>query len=223
MEMTEDLVLKLDRRDAKGTRAARRLRREGRIPVVLYGHGQESLTLAASAHDLAAAVATGHKVFDLEVDGKREKGLLKDLQYEPLGIEILHADFTRVAADERVTISVPLRLVGTPVGVTQEEGVLHQTVHELEIECLALEIPEEIKVQVSELALNDSIAVKDLELPHGVTTELDPETAVCTVSPPALEEEEEAPAEGEVEIAAEPEVIGRKPEEEAEEEGGETE
>ena len=147
--------------------------------------------------------------------GKVEKALIRDLQWDPLGHDILHVDFARVAADERITVDVRLELKGTAPGVTAG-GNLDQPLHNLEVECLAIAIPESIRVNVSELQIDSVLKVRDLVLPPGVTTKIDPDTVVVIVHPPIVEEEA-APAAAEAE-QAEPEVIGRKVAEEAEEE-----
>jgi large subunit ribosomal protein L25 len=155
-------------------------------------------------------------VVDLNQEGKVEKALIRDLQWDHMGHDILHVDFARVAADERITVDVRLELKGTAPGVTAG-GVLDQPLHNLEVECLAIAIPESIRVNVGELQIDQSIKVRDLVLPAGVTTNIDPEAVVVIVHPPRLEEEAApaAPTEGE---QAEPEVIGRPKLEEGAEE-----
>jgi large subunit ribosomal protein L25 len=133
---------------------------------------------------------------------------VKEVQYDHLGIEVLHVDFARVSADERVEVTVPLELKGTPAGEA-DGGVLQQIVAELEIECLVTDIPHEIVHNVSEMKLDDVLHIKELKLPPGVKALQDEDLVVAQVK--TIEEEVAAPA-GE-EGAAEPEVIGRKPEE----------
>jgi large subunit ribosomal protein L25 len=149
----------------------------------------------------------GTHLFDLSLDGKNEKVLVKEVQYDHLGMEVLHVDFARVSLDERVEVTVPLELKGEPKGEA-DGGVLQQIVAELELECLVTEIPDAIRHNVAEMALGDVLHIKDLQLPPGAKALQDEDLIVATVKEIA----EEAPAEV-AEGAAEPEVIGRKPEE----------
>ena len=208
-------MLKLTRREKLGTRAARRLRAQGMVPAIVYGHGQPNVPVSVSRHDIELAVQHGERLVKAEVDGQEENFLIKDVQYDYLGHHIVHVDLTRVRLHERVHVTVPIVLRGTPVGVDAEDGVLTQHLDEVECECLATEIPEELRVPVTELHVDDVLRVSDLELPQGVRVLADPETVVASVT--VVAEEEEVPA-GEAEAAAEPEVIGEKKEEETEEE-----
>jgi large subunit ribosomal protein L25 len=214
--MAEAVTLSLKPRASRGKHESRRMRRQGIVPGVLYGHGEETVAVALSADDLTKAVRHGVRVVDLDQAGKVEKALIRDLQWDPLGMDILHVDFARVAADERITVDVRLELKGTAPGVTAG-GNLDQPLHNLEVECLAIAIPESIRVNISELQIDGVIKVRDLVLPAGVTTKVDPDAIVVAVHPPMVEEAAAAPAGTEAE-QAEPEVIGRKVAEEAEEE-----
>ena len=204
-------VIKLTKREKLGTRAARRLREKNLIPGIIYGHGQENIPVSMPAHDIALAIQHGEHLIEAELDGKRENFLIKDVQYDYLGHEIIHVDLTRVSLHERVQVTVPIVLRGTPVGVESEGGVLSQHLTELEIQCLVTNIPDELRVSVADMHVNDVLRVADLKLPEGVTTTEDPETVIASIS--VVEEEVEAPAEAE---AAEPEVISEKPREEQE-------
>ena len=204
-------VIKLTKREKLGTRASRRLREKNLIPGIIYGHGQENIPVSMPAHDIALAIQHGEHLIEAELDGKRENFLIKDVQYDYLGHEIIHVDLTRVSLHERVQVTVPIVLRGTPVGVESEGGVLSQHLTELEIQCLVTNIPDELRVSVADMHVNDVLRVADLKLPEGVTTTEDPETVVASIS--VVEEEVEAPAEAE---AAEPEVISEKPREEQE-------
>jgi large subunit ribosomal protein L25 len=151
----------------------------------------------------------------LAVDGKNENVLIKDVQYDHLGIEVLHVDFARVDLNERVEVTVPLVLKGEPKG-TEEGGVLQQIVADLEIECLVTQIPDEIRYNVSEMGLDSVLHIKDLQLPEGVKALQEPDLIVATVKE-IVEEAAEAAEAGE----AEPEVIGKKAEEGEAAEGAE--
>jgi len=215
-------VMKLIKREKLGTRASRRLREKNLIPGIIYGHGQENIPVSLPAHDIALAIQHGEHLIEAELDGKKENFLIKDVQYDYLGHEIIHVDLTRVSLHERVQVTVPIVLRGTPVGVESEGGVLSQHLTELEVQCLVTNIPDELRVSVADMHVNDVLRVADLELPEGVTTTEDPETVIASIS--VVEEEVEAPAPAEAE-AAEPEIISEKPKEEQEDqqEQGKTE
>lgn len=209
-------VLKAAKRDDLGTRRVRRLRKVGKIPAIIYGHKKDPLAVTLEEHDVELAIQHGQRVLEIDLDGRKENVLLKDVQYDTFGQHVLHVDLARVNLDERVQVTVPIVLRGTPAGA-KEDGVLRQIASELNIECLVTSIPDDIRVSVTELNVGDSLLVKDLPLQEGATALDDPESMVCTVTVIAEEVEEAAE---EVEGAAEPEVIGEKPEEgEGEEEG----
>jgi large subunit ribosomal protein L25 len=212
--MADVVVLKATGRSGRGTHKARRQRRQGTVPAVLYGHGEATLSLSLVSDDLHKAIRRGARVVDLEQQGKVEKVLIRDVQWDPLGHDILHVDFARVSADERIVIEVRLELRGTSPGVTAG-GVLDQPLHNLEVECLAISVPESIRVNIGELQIGDVIHVRDLLLPEGVVAKADPDAVVVHVIAPVVEAEAPAaPVEGE---QAEPEVIGRQKAEGSEE------
>jgi large subunit ribosomal protein L25 len=195
-------------REGLGSRKVKRLRDQGLIPGVVYGHKEAVVPVTLPKKELTTHIDRGAHVFDLSLDGKSEKVLVKDVQYDHLGLEILHIDFARVSLDERVEVTVPLELKGEPKGAA-EGGVLQQIVNELEIECLVTEIPDNITHNVSDLGIDDVVHIKDLKLPTGAKALQDEDLIVAMVK--VISEEETAPAaEGE---SAEPEVIGRKAEE----------
>jgi large subunit ribosomal protein L25 len=212
--MADLTTLSAAKRDGRGSRAARRLRREGQIPGVMYGHKQDAVPLSVADDDLRALIRHGVRVVDLKIDGQTEKCLIKEIQWDALGKDILHVDFNRVSADERIRVTVPIVLRGTAPGVNAG-GVLEQPLHALEIECLAISVPENIRVPIGELQLEQAIHIKDVKLPPGVTAVGDPDLVVVQVVKPV--EELAAPTEP-TEGPAEPEVIGRKAAE-GEEEG----
>jgi len=211
--MADSVVLETKPRSERGTRHARRLRKNGVIPAVVYGHKEETLSIALAAEDLEKAIRRGVRVVDLKTDGNLQKALISEIQWDFLGKEILHVDLTRVAADERITVSVKLEIKGIAPGVTAG-GVLDQPLHELSVECLAISIPESIRVNVSQLLMDGAIHVRDLALPPGVKAMDDPDAIVVHVV--AKQTEEEAPVEPAAETA-EPEVITKKAETEEEE------
>lgn len=209
--MAEQVILEATERTTLGTRISRKLRKVGKVPAVIYGHGEAVRAVAMDLHDLTTALQHGARMMTLNVGEKPEQVLIKDVQYDYLGSTIIHADFTRVSMDEKVTVTVALRFRGTPKGVEADGGVLTTPVPEIEIECLPGNIPSDIEVKVLELCVGDNLTVADLLLPEGVVAVTDASAIVATVS--LISEEEEAPAE-EGEEDAEPEVIGAKDKEE---------
>ncbi|MFO0945897.1 MAG: 50S ribosomal protein L25 [Planctomycetota bacterium] len=212
--MAQSVVIPVTVRKEKGTRAAKRLRAEGRVPAVIYGHKEEVVQLAVPELDLRNLLRHGaHGLLELNFDGKVESAVIKELQWDVLGLEILHVDFARVSKDERVTIEIPIVLKGSAPGVA-EGGVLDQPLHSIEIECPANNIQENVVVSINHLHLGESVFVKDLKFLEGVTTSVDPDQIVIHVVKAAAEEE----AEEEAGEQAEPELIRReKSEEESEE------
>jgi len=201
------IQLSVKQRAERGSRAAKRLRDAGAIPGVIYGHGEDVLPVTLPRREVSIHLNKGAHVFELQVDGKQERVLVKDVQYDHLGSEVIHVDFARVSFDERVTVTVPLELKGEPKGA-EEGGVLTQVIANLEVECLVLEIPDAIRHNVSEMGLDDVLHIKDLKLPAGVKAVQDGDLIVATVK----EVLEAAPAAEAVEAegGAEPEIIGRK-------------
>lgn len=204
-------LMKATTRTDRGTRKSRRLRKEGLAPGVIYGHGKETVSIAVSHHDIHVALLHGERVLEIDLDGTKENVMIKDVQWDTFGKRILHVDLTRVDLDERVTVTVPIVLRGTPVGVDRENGVLQQMVPEAVIVCTVRSIPDDLRASVVDLHVGDALLLKDFKLPEGATLEGDPEMMVCNVT--VVAEEEEAPAE-EGEESAQPEVIGEKKEEE---------
>jgi len=203
----QSIQLTAQPREGLGSRKTKRLRDQGLIPGVVYGHKEAVVPVTLPKKELTTHIDRGAHVFDLSIDGKAEKVLVKDVQYDHLGLEILHIDFARVSLDERVEVTVPLELKGTPKGEA-EGGVLQQIVAELEIECLVTDIPDRVTHNVSEMGIDDALHVKDLALPPGAKAMQDADLIVAMVKVIAEDEAAPAPDAG----AAEPEIIGRKPE-----------
>ena len=198
-------------RNELGSRANRRLRNSGQLPGVIYGHKEAIVPVTLPKKEVVNHLERGTHLFDLAMDGKSEKVLVKDVQYDHLGLEIIHVDFARVSLDERVKVTVPLELKGTPKGEA-EGGVLQQIVNELELRCKVTDIPDVIRHDVSEMALHDVVHISDLKLPANVKALQDADLVVAKVE--EVEEEAAAPAAEAAE--GEPEVIGKKAEEGAE-------
>ncbi len=212
--MADAVQLVTQPREATGSQAARRLRRQGLVPAVVYGHGEGTVAISLPAEETQDAIRHGAHVLDLKTGNDVQKALIKEVQWDHLGKEILHVDFARIAADERIRVTVPLEVRGIAPGVTAH-GILDQPLHGLEVECLATAIPGSIRVNIGELQIGQAIHVRDLNLPPDVTPLDDPDAIVIHVLAPAAEPEAAAAPVAE---AAEPEVIGRKAEEGAEEE-----
>jgi large subunit ribosomal protein L25 len=212
--MAESVVLVTQPREGRGTQKARQLRRHGLVPGVVYGHKQAAVSIALPVEELDNAIRHGARVVDLRADKDLQKALIKEVQWDYLGKEILHVDFARVAADERVRVVVPLEVRGIAPGVAAG-GMLDQPMHTLEVECLVSSVPDSIRVNVTELQVGQAIHVRDLVFPEGVKPLADPDAIVIQVTAPQAEPE--APAVPGAE-QAEPEVIGR-PKEDEEEEG----
>jgi large subunit ribosomal protein L25 len=190
-----------------GSRANKRLRDQGLLPGVVYGHKEAVVPVTLPKKEVVNHLEHGTHLFDLNIDGKSEKVLVKEVQYDHLGLEVIHVDFARVSLDEKVEVTVPLELKGTPKGESQG-AKLQQIVADLEIECLVTEIPDAIRHNVSDMEKDTVLHVSDLKLPQGVRVLLNPEVILATVR----EIIEHAAAEAPV---AEPEIIGKKKEDEA--------
>lgn len=225
--MTKTVRLKAEKRDEKGKGVARKLRREGLVPAVMYGHGFEPENLRVDAHELSlllGRISAGSTLIDLEVDGDpAEKVLIRDVQKHPWKPSILHIDFFRINVDEEIKVAVPLHLTGEAEGVKNEGGILQQHRYEINISCLPAAIPDAFQLDVTELAIGDSLHLADVDV--GDVTVLDEEdTIVCAVIPPTIlkleEEVEEELEEGE---ELEPELVGEAEAAEGTEEATEAE
>jgi len=216
--VAEQLTIKAEKREALGTSVARRLRADGKVPAVVYGHGKEATPLTLDAHEAGMHVHhTG--LLKLNISGRKTPvtAVINDIQYDVLRGAVQHIDFQEVRASEKVTAMIPVHHHGEAVG-EQTGGNLNQVIYELEIECPANKLPEEIQVDVSGLDIDDVLCVKDLPLPEEAEPQVDPEEIVFSVQVPQyVEEEEEAEEVTEEEEGVEPEVIGKGKEEEEEE------
>jgi len=210
-------VVHAERRTERGSKAARRLRRAARLPAVLYGHKEEAVALTLPSAQFEALLRAGARMVDLDLDGAAQKVLIKDIQFDALGEDVLHVDFIRVAMDEAVEVTVPIEIHGTAAGV-KAGGVLDVLLHGVLVTCLPEAIPESIRVRVDDLEIGRTLHLREVALPVGVAAVGDPETPVVAVHPPAVAVEE-VPAEEEVPAA--PEVIGKEKVEEAPEAPGE--
>jgi large subunit ribosomal protein L25 len=213
--MAEAVTLKTEPRKGKGTRDAVRQRKTGRIPAIVYGHKETPASVTVSRDELATALRQHARTVQLQVDGKSETALIQQVQHDHLGSTILHVDFRRVSADERVRTMVEIELRGNAPGATGG-GVLDQPLHKIHIECPAMAIPESIRVKIDSLLLGQAIHVKELELPPGVKALDDPDLVVVQVKTQQVVVVE--PVAGAEPGVNEPEVITKKKEKPEEEE-----
>ena len=214
------------RRESLGKGGARKARREGRIPGVLYGHGEAPIPVSVGARDLQIALRHhrgSNPIVNLAVGGSEYTALIRDAQYDPVTHDVLHLDFQHISLTETIEVRVPVRLTGLAVGVKDSGGILETILRDLEVRCLPTAIPTSIEVDVSALAIGDSVHVRDLRIPD-VTILTDADATVATVVPPTVMEEKPAEVVVGEPAAAEPEVIAKgKKEEEAGAEGEEKE
>ena len=208
--MADIVVLETNKREGHGSKRAARLRKEGKVPAVLYGHKEATESVSVGKDALLHAIFHKARVVDLKSAAGTQKALIAELQWDHLGKEVLHADFQRVDVNERITVTVPIELRGIAPGVTGG-GALEQPLHTLHVECLAIAVPESVRVNIGELQIGSAIHVSDLHLPEGVTAIDAPDAVVVQVKAPQVEGEAAPGAE-----EAEPEVIGRKATEEEE-------
>jgi len=204
-------------RTETGKGAARKIRRNGLIPGVVYGRGNEPRSIKVDPQDIEKLLHS-NAIFDLTFvgeDGEESTVIIKDYQKDVIKQDLLHVDFQFISMDEKITVSVPMHLEGEAVGV-RDGGVLQQLLREIEIDTLPAEIPEEITIDISELDVGESLSVADLELPEGIDLITDSDEVIVTVVTPTelVEEDEETEEEEEF---LEPEVIGEEDEEEGEE------
>jgi large subunit ribosomal protein L25 len=199
--MPDDVVLTAEPRTDRGSGAAGRLRRAGRLPAVVYGLGTESAAVTVATHDLDLILAHGvNTLITLRLDGDDLLALARQVQRHPVRGDLVHVDFVRVRRDVAISAEVAIHLEGEAEG-TKSGGVVDQQLFSLHIEAKPQDIPAELTLDISALEIGDHLRVSDLTLPAGVTTEVDPEALVVTVAAPRVavaEEEEGEEAEGEV-------------------------
>ncbi len=208
--MEKSLVLKAQIREHAGTKLAKKLRKQSRIPAVIYGHKKGSVAVSLDKHNLVEGLLRGTRVLDIDIDGKVETVMFKDLQYDHLGRDIIHIDLMRVNVTEKVKVSVQIALKGIAEG-TKESGIIEEHASKLEVECQVNAIPETLVVNIKEVKIGDNIYASDVALPDGVVLVSDPSTLVLTCS---LVIAAKSTEELEEEVPLTPEVIGEEKEEE---------
>ena len=222
MAERKEIIIRATAREGRGKNDSRRARRNGQVPVTIYGGATEAVAALAPLSELAAILRsdTGRNtIFTVDIDGvEATEVMFADRQIDPVRSRLVHADFKRLVKGEKIEATVPLRLIGEPFGVREEAGMLEQLVREVEIRCQPRDIPEHIDVDVTNLKVHDVLHVSDIPVAEGIEILEEPDTAIATVGVVKEEPTAAAPLEGEV--PAEPEVIG-KGKKEDEGEGGE--
>jgi large subunit ribosomal protein L25 len=212
--MAKTKLLKAEIREHIGTNAVQKVRKEGRIPAIVYGHKKTPVAISLDAHNFVEVLHHGQRLLDVQIDKKKEKIIVKDLQYDYLSKNIIHADLMRVDITEAIKVNVPIELKSAAAAKgTHEGGIIEEHADQLEIECKANDIPESIVVSVKDIGVGDSLHASDITLPEGVKLISPLETLLVTCHLVAAAKTTEQVEE---EIPTAPEVIteAKKPEEE---------
>jgi len=208
--------LNITKRTETRSKGARFLRQRGQVPGVFYYAGEENINIIVDKNDLYHALHSGQRIFQIDIGGKEQYSMIKAMQYHPVTDEILHLDLMRVRRSEKITISVPLVLLGEPIGVN-EGGVLSQPTTQIEISCFPTDVPEKIEVNVEHLEMNTAISIADVTIDNKdieIVSAMD--LNVASVQPPAAEEEPVVEEEEEFAEGEEPIEEGETPSEEGE-------
>lgn len=215
--MAEQVKLSATSRREKGKGVAKKMRREGRLPAIVYGHKTTPIDLTIDTKQLLNFIAEGkgeHRLFVLSIEGNGKPAektvMIKELQIDPVKRTFLHVDFFEVSMDEEITLSIPIRLVGESPGVKMG-GVLQQVRREIEIKCLPSRIPDSLEIDVAALNIGDSVHLSDVPLPAGIKVLEDADVTIATVLAPTVEKEA-APEKAEGEVAEEAAASAEKAE-----------
>jgi large subunit ribosomal protein L25 len=211
-------VLETEPRTKLGTRYSKRVREAGRIPAVIYGHKQDPVHVSLHGKTFQELIHHEVHIIDVKLDGKSEHTLLKSVQWDTFGIEVLHVDLERVDLSETVEIEIEVQLVGEPTALKESGTVLEQPLQSVEVSCRADSIPSHLEHNVKDLKVDEQVTVADLILPEGVKVLTDPELLVCQITSVKVDEDvADAIAAGAEDSAeTEPEVIGKGKEDEEE-------
>ena len=181
--------LDIENRESVGKKSTKAIRREGKIPSTLYFKGEEPESIAIDKIKLYQALKSDQRVYEVELSGESQYVMVKDVQYHPVTDEIVHLDFMRVRRSEKMTISVPLVLIGKPIGVT-EGGILSQSLNQIEISCFPTNVPEQIEVSIDHIGLNESISIADVSIDDEEIEILSAsDISVASIITPVAEEE----------------------------------
>jgi large subunit ribosomal protein L25 len=210
--MATNATLGAEKREGTGKGVARKLRQAGRVPVVLYGRELDAMHLSVDAREaehLFHSISVDNTIVALKVKGEKEpyETLVREIQTHPWKANLLHVDFLRIQAGVAVDVDVPIDLIGVPIGVKLDGGTLEQNIHELAVRCIPSKIPDSIRVDVSEMKVNDVLHVYDIKLDEGIELTISADQTICSVAPPRVEETA-APAEGDAAAAAGAEPAG---------------
>ncbi len=217
--MAEKFVIKAEKRDGRGSNFARGLRREGKIPATVYGGEGDAVAITADLKDLAAIIRSdsgANTLFTLDIEGVGESRVIfQDRQIDPVHGRLLHADLRRLAKGEKLELTIPVNLIGEPIGVRDDGGMLEQQMREITVKCLPSNIPDTIDVNVEDLELGQSISIADIKVDDDFEIMESPESTIAAVI--FVREEVEETEEEEV---TEPTIVGEEGEETTEEEEG---
>ena len=216
----DNVSIVVHKRDVTGTRAAKRMRKSGLIPGVIYGHGKDAVLIAVEPHVLRDALGTSagtHAVLDVTLEGQKRghKAIVKELVLDRVKSNVIHVDLQEIRLDETIESTVSVHFEGEAKGV-KAGGMLDESTREVTVKGIVTAIPEHLALDISELDMNETLKVADLQVPEGIEVLDDPEVVLCSVLPPRKVEVEEG-VEGEEAVeaaaAAEPELVGKKEEE----------
>lgn len=202
--MAKELLLKAEIRERTGSHAVKQVLKQGRIPAIVYGHKEEPVSITLDAHNFMEGLHHGHRLIDIEIGKKKQKTIVKDLQYDCLGKNVLHIDLMRVDVTEMIEVTVPIEIKGTAPG-TNEGGIIEQHSNEIEIKCLATDIPNSIVISVKDLQVGGIIHAGEIKLPEGVKLISSPDMLLISCNVVA---EEKTTDELDMEAPSAPEVIG---------------
>ncbi len=206
--MADKIIVKAEKRESRGKNDSRRLRAAGKIPVVVYGGGDESVAAVADLRDLAAIIRTESGVntlFSLDIAGVGINDVIfQDRQIDALKGRLVHADLRRIALGEKIEMTVPIHIIGEAIGLSEEGAVLTQPIHEIKVMCEPANTPDSIDVDVTDLKAGESIHISDLKLGKGIEFQEDAETVVASI---VIVKEE---LESQLEDGSAPEVVGEK-------------
>ena len=190
--------LEIENRKSVGKKASKEIRRSGKIPSILYFRGEKPVSISIDKQLLYHAIKSDQRIYEVEIDSKSQYVMIKEAQYHPITDEIIHVDFMRVRRSEKMTISVPITLIGKPLGVT-EGGILSQSMTQIEISCFPTNVPESIEVNVDHLEINSSVSVADVIVDdEDIEIVSASDLSIASVIPPAVEEEPAFDEEGDL-------------------------
>ncbi len=213
MMATSYYKLEIENRKSVGKKATKEIRRSGKIPSVLYYRGEKPVSISIDKQLLNQAIKSDQRIYEVEIDSESQYVMIKEAQYHPITDEIIHVDFMRVRRSEKMTISVPITLIGKPAGVT-EGGILSQSLTQIEISCFPTNVPENIEVSVDHLDINSSVSVGDIVVAdEDIEIISSSDLSIASVIPPVEEEDPVIAEDGALDDEA---VDGESPDEDAE-------